>query len=240
MSNIIRQNIESKAREFRKRNGLGDTIPIELKSLLLNLNILTIFRPLSDDFSGMCLKDTSFSGNKYMLINSNKPKGRQHFTIAHELYHLYYDDNFSPHKCDPGLSSNKTEKYADAFAAALLMPETGLSDFIYNTNNAHVNLAIMIKIEQYYQVSRKALLVRLKELNFISKTIYDEFCELSPIKTAKEYGYDISLYNNANEGLVIGNYGEMAKTLFDKEKISEGHYLELLRTMYPETNNDPK
>ena len=31
-----------------------------------------------------------------------------------------------------------------------------------------------------------------------------------------------------NENLVIGDYGEKARSLFENEKISEGHYLELL------------
>jgi len=34
--------------------------------------------------------------------------------------------------------------------------------------------------------------------------------------------------NPGNEGLVIGNFGEKARKLFDARKNSEGHYLELL------------
>ena len=36
------------------------------------------------------------------------------------------------------------------------------------------------------------------------------------------------IYEAANEGLVIGDFGEKARNLFDKEKISESHYMELL------------
>ena len=78
--------IEKQVSEFRSDNGLSLSEPIALKSLLLKLNILTIFRPLSENFSGMCLKDKS--GHRFMLVNSNQSQGRQHFTIAHELYHL--------------------------------------------------------------------------------------------------------------------------------------------------------
>ena len=49
--------IEKQVSEFRSDNGLSLSEPIALKSLLLKLNILTIFRPLSENFSGMCLKD---------------------------------------------------------------------------------------------------------------------------------------------------------------------------------------
>ena len=48
------------------------------------------------------------------------------------------------------------------------------------------------------------------------------------IQSAQSYGYDTSLYKEGNHGLVIGDYGEKAKTLFDEGRISEGHYLELL------------
>ena len=51
--------IEKQVSEFRRDNGFSLSEPITLKSLLLRLNILTVFRPLSENFSGMCLKDKS-------------------------------------------------------------------------------------------------------------------------------------------------------------------------------------
>jgi len=41
---------------FRQQNGYSSTEPVHLKSLLLKKNVLSLFRPLSDDFSGMALK----------------------------------------------------------------------------------------------------------------------------------------------------------------------------------------
>ena len=61
--------IERQVAEFRADNGLSASEAINLKSLLLKLNVLTIFRPLSDNFSGMCLKDGS--GHRFMLVNSS-------------------------------------------------------------------------------------------------------------------------------------------------------------------------
>ena len=90
--------IERQVAEFRADNGLSASEAINLKSLLLKLNVLTIFRPLSDNFSGMCLKDGS--GHRFMLVNSSHSRGRQHFTIAHELYHLYIESKPTPHKCN--------------------------------------------------------------------------------------------------------------------------------------------
>ena len=62
--------VESQVSKFRQITGLSDSEAVNLKSLLLKLNVLTIFRPLSENFSGMSLK----SGDKrFMLVNSNHP-----------------------------------------------------------------------------------------------------------------------------------------------------------------------
>ena len=72
--------IEQMVVKFRQDAGLGGNEAINIKSLLLKLKVVSIFRPLSDDFCGMSLRDSS--SHRFMLINSNQSKGRQHFTIA--------------------------------------------------------------------------------------------------------------------------------------------------------------
>ena len=42
--------IEKQVAAFRMDNGLGASEPVTLKSLLLKLNVLTVFRPLSDSY----------------------------------------------------------------------------------------------------------------------------------------------------------------------------------------------
>lgn len=72
--------IEQMVVKFRQDVGLGSNDAINLKSLLLKLKVVSIFRPLSNEFCGMSLRDSSSC--RFMLINSNHSKGRQHFTIA--------------------------------------------------------------------------------------------------------------------------------------------------------------
>ena len=77
-------------------------------------------------------------------------------------------------------------------------------------------------------VSRFTLLIRLKDIGLITQRRLDEL-NLIPVKqSALQYGYDLSLYEKGNEGLVIGDFGEKARLLFEQDKISEGHYVELL------------
>lgn len=221
--------IEKQVAEFRIDNGLSLSEPITLKSLLLKLNILTVFRPLSENFSGMCLKDNS--GHRFMLINSNQPRGRQHFTIAHELYHLFIEKKPTPHRCNPGNNSkNLTEQYADMFASSLLMPEVGICQLIpeVELKTKNISVATILKLEHYFSVSRSALLYRLLNIGIISESVRSRLAEIGVKKSARCFGYDTALYEAANKGLVIGDFGEKARTLFEKGKISEGHYIELL------------
>lgn len=226
--------IEKQVDQFRLDHGLGSSEPIALESFLLKLNILTFFRPLSENFSGMCLKD--YTGNRFMLINSNHSLGRQHFTIAHELYHLYVEEKPTPHKCNPGSSSkNPIEQSADMFASHLLMPKSGLYQLIpeHELRTKNISLATILKLEHYFMVSRTALLYRLTNTQLITEKNKICLAQKSPTLSARLFGYDTALYKPANQGLVIGDFGEKARLLFEQEKISEGHYLELLHKIQP-------
>lgn len=220
--------IEKQVAAFRMDNGLGASEPVTLKSLLLKLNVLTVFRPLSDSFSGMCLKDNS--GHRFMLVNSNQPMGRRHFTIAHELYHLFIEEKPTPHKCNPGNSKNVVEQSADMFASSFLMPEAGICQLTPEDElrGKNVSLGTILRLEHYFSVSRSALLYRLLNLGIITESARSKLAETSVKYSARCFGYDTALYEAANEGLVIGDFGEKARNLFDRGKISEGHYMELL------------
>lgn len=225
--------LEKKAFEFRQLSGLGANDPIRLKSLLSKLNVITVFKPLSTEFSGMALKVTKgTSTSRFILINNTHSLGKQHFTICHELYHLYIQSDFKSMICRTGLfNKSQGEEYnADVFASILLLPEQGVKALIPDnetTAKDKISLKTTLKIEHYYSCSRAALLFRLKDLNLITSKTYDEYFKNVKIG-AIQNGYSSDLYNAGNENLVIGNYGEIARELFEKEAISESHYISLL------------
>jgi len=178
----------------------------------------------------------------FMLINSNHSLGRQHFSICHELYHLYIQEDFTPHHCSSGTfnRSNTMEYRADMFAAYLLIPKDGIVALIPDDELEKdvISLATILKIEHFYSYSRTALLNRLIEIGLLTKQKADSF-RTNIKKSARKYGYDVSLYSPANENLVIGDFGSMAKKLFDNEKISEVHYSELMNSIgFDALNND--
>lgn len=219
--------VESQVTRFRQFAGLSDTEAVNLNSLLLKLNVLTLYRPLSESFSGMSLKG---NGKRFMLVNSCQPICRQHFTIAHELYHLFIEENPMPHKYPENGKKSESEQCADAFALIFLMPATGVMQMIPESELkvGVLSLATILKLGQYFGASHAAVINRLSDLNLITRHERDLFSSIPVKRTAREYGYDTTLYDKGNEGRVIGDFGEKARKLFEADKISEGHYLELL------------
>ena len=99
MNTITITEAETLAEKFRFQEGLSQSEPINAKMLVRKLNITLVYRPLSENSFGISCR----SGEKrFMLINSQSTRGRQHFTIGHELYHLYFDENPVPHMCCGG------------------------------------------------------------------------------------------------------------------------------------------
>src|SRR5690554_111568 len=119
------------------------------------------------------------------------------------------------------------------------MPKDGIINLIpeCELDKDRITLETILKIEHYFSCSRNALLVRLKELKLISQVSVERF-KVEIIKSAKKYGYDASLYRSGNEGVIVGDFGTLAKQLFDKEKISEGHYFDLMNSIGFDALND--
>jgi Zn-dependent peptidase ImmA (M78 family) len=221
--------LEAKANKFRRDWGIAPESAIDFDNFLATLDVLTVFRPLKGSFSGMALKTNE---SRFMLININNPLGRQHFTIGHELYHLFIQDTFSFQMCNAGTFDKKDrEEYnADIFSSYLLMPEAAIIKLIPEKElgwGESISLATIIKMEQYFGVSRAALLVRLSKGKYISYDDY-KYCLKDVRLSAVEYGYSDKLYCPTQEMSVVGKYGIKAKELFDKDKISESHYHSLM------------
>jgi len=223
MSDLL---LEKAAVAFRSEHGLNNADPIRLKSLLQKLNVITVFSPLSESFSGMALKANET--DRFMLVNSNKSLGNQHFTVCHELYHLFEQKDFSSQVCHTGLFDKKAdinEYNADVFASYLLLPTDGLLENIPDEEieKKKISLKTILYIEHFYSCSRRALLYRLKkDLKLINGDEYDFFIK-GIQKSALENGYAIDLYKGGNHKTVIGDYGIIAKQLFENEKVSESH-----------------
>ena len=207
--------------------------PIDIFALMSDTENLTlVFYPMSDRLSGMCIKEGS---NKILAINSKQSYGRQRFTAAHELYHLFFEDNVKSVICEKGMDDFKSdsEKEADVFASYLLAPYDALRGYI-EKNKFKIRrgwvLEDVIKIEQFFQLSHQATLYRL---------VYDGYIDSEKANLLKNnirqkairLGYDDKLYRPSPEEkqyFSTGEYIRKVEELKNKGLVSNGKYEELL------------
>ena len=126
------------------------------------------------------------------------------------------------------------------FASYLLMPETGILQIVPEAEvvTKNISLATILRLEHFFSVSRSALLYRLLNIELITEKTRQELAEIKVKSSAINFGYSTALYEPANEGLVIGDFGVKARSLFEQGKISEGHYAELLRKINVDETNE--
>lgn len=230
------KNLELLALEFRQNNGLNSKEPLNVQGLLKKTNVLAIYKPLSDDFSGMSIKiEMPTQTYRFMLINSDHPIGKQHFTICHEFYHLYFQKNFDTAVSCTGQFDKKgniDEYNADIFASYLLLPEMGVWEMIPENERSKnkVKIGTILEIEQFYRSSHTALLFRLLNMDLIDKARKVELSK-GIMALARKFGYSTSLYESGNENEVIGDYGTLANKAWEKGIVSESAYYGLLQDL---------
>lgn len=221
--------MQRRASQLRERFHVDPVSPIDLFSIILSENELTLIQyPFQDDISGICLKEA-----KVIAVNSKSTMGRQAFSLAHELYHYYFDSSLPSFSyfTNPG-SKNKTETEADLFASYLLMPDSGFFGMVQSLTKdfkEKMQVGHLLELEQFYRVSRKAVLTRLQMEGWMSEDEAVDFT-FDIVKTAKRYGYDTSLYLpcDQTEPKTYGAYLKRAEELRSIGLISQGKYEEYL------------
>jgi hypothetical protein len=230
---IDKMDLSNKASNLRKRFGEDGETSVDIFKLVQKIdNFTLIFYPLGTNISGVSYKGET---SNVIAINSDMSIGRQRFSLAHELYHLYFDDS-AVNAVSPIMigSNDENEKKADQFASYFLIPSSSLYDMIEdireNGNKECLTLEDVIRIEQYYGVSHKAMLYRLLNEGYL-KSEQIKGMEVGIIETAAKLGYDISLYRSLPEnrkGIVLGHYIASSEKLLEEELISQGKYESLL------------
>ena len=146
-----------------------------------------------------------------------------------------FHENFKSIVCFKDLEMNKDpqEKEADMFASYFLAPYEALSYFIKDKlgkEKYKLDVDDVVKIEQYFGISRQAILWRLVNDGYLN---YEnaETMKNGIITSARSLGYDDELYTPTPEDkqyATFGKYIKLANELKSKEVISQGKYEEIL------------
>lgn len=188
--------------------------------------------PLSPRISGMCTKENE---DIVICINSTTSYGRQRFTLAHELYHVLYEENMQRVICDMNMNGDKSEseKEANQFASYLLMPYDALLE--YELDKGKWDIEKVIDAEQFFQVSHQAMIHRLVSDGLISSDIANDYKAITVSTLAAKLGYDKELYfptEKNRQYFTTGEYIRKVEKMAEKELISEGKREELLMDAY--------
>ena len=151
---------EEAGRHLRHVLGLSESGPVG--------NIVAILENMGFLFCPIDLDEPHFSGNSgyvngrpYIAINTRISAERQRFTLIHELAHLVFIfDN-----------EQNEEKMVDGIAGAFLLPR---DDMIRELGPKRKDIRSDLRfIQQEYNVSMSAVIVRARQLDIIGATTYD-------------------------------------------------------------------
>lgn len=233
-----KMDLRRKALFLRKQFGVGALAPIDdIFSLVSNKfdvskHLTTIFYPMGERLSGMCIKgeDNIIT----IAINSDTTVGRQHFSMAHELFHVYFDNNQATTVCfNKTDKNNKIEMDADQFASYFLISADALTFKIIQLKQKiedSLTIENIVELEQYFRVSRLSILCRLQDEKEITEEEEKIFSK-HPTKSAIDFGYSDVLYKPLPKKklfLTQGYYLEQVRESLKKDLISNGRYEELL------------
>lgn len=235
---VDRADLMTRAIQYRKELGEDSNSPIDIFSLAQNIERLTLVHyPMGDSISGMCIKGKN--GDRVIAINSAMSLGRQRFSLAHEFYHLRYDDNMMS-VCGKKIGAgSEIEKEADMFASFFLIPAAELESKSAQLASKHedrkLSLDDIIKLEQYFGVSHQAMVISLKESTFMDRARIEDYLTCSVSNRAVLMGYNTELYRplpKEKQYKTYGHYINQADQLLQKDLISIGKYEELLLTAF--------
>jgi Zn-dependent peptidase ImmA (M78 family)/transcriptional regulator with XRE-family HTH domain len=116
------------ADQERSRLKLGTGPLPELPEIMESQGVRVGRVPLDDSISGLFLTDEAISLT--VLVNSRHSEQRQLFSHAHEYCHLLFDRQKKGIVSRLENREELTEVRANSFAAAFLMPERGLREFL--------------------------------------------------------------------------------------------------------------
>jgi len=200
----IRQG-EDVAVQERRRLELGHAPLVNLAQILESQGVRTAELDLPVHVSGLTLIDAN--AGLFIAVNNRTPQHsrlRRRFSFAHEYCHALLDRRQGGTISLTSERENLLEVRANAFAAAFLMPSTGVAEFIrrlgkgqasrpqtelYDEEEAQriqsrplpgsqsIQMHDVVLLAHHFEVSRLSAIYRLKNLGFLSQTELETLLE---------------------------------------------------------------
>jgi len=179
------------------------------------------------------LKDESLDGSYLRLevggvavVNGSMQTGRRRFTLAHELGHHLFADDFSD-EWIVGADAEGRERLINAFVIHFLMPrEACLSRWLELDGRREPRFAA-VALGAEYGVSWTAVLGHLRNIDVIDARAHDRLRSDSPTKADYLEG-GLTIREELTAPAVPPRYAQAVMRAFKRHKLSRGRTLDLL------------
>lgn len=171
-------DIASKVRDFYFQMNMNYekdllNLMMVVRPLFNKMNYLVIEMPFKDKEIGAISYKIDYFG--YTILNSSLPKVNVNFALAHEIYHVFYQQVLSAKKIELYMNEHyyeyEEEWAANLFAGILLMPTPSFTEmfrkFKMEQSDEDTPVTIIVKLMNYFEVPYMAVVIRAYELNLL-------------------------------------------------------------------------
>jgi len=249
------QQGERLAKDERRRLGLGSAALPDLTELLETEGVRTAVVKLPDDVSGLTLNDPQHG--LFVVANRDHHVLRRRFSFAHEYAHVLADRSRFGLISRASDRDNLVEVRANSFAAAFLMPEEGVREFVAGLGKGSpsrpssavfdgqaglrvegrtppgsqaLQLYDLVQIAHHFRVSNIACLYRLRNLRLLTDAEFEHLRGLDESGRSRELATALGLPKPDHEE--ARNWFRhrvlgLALEAYRREEISRGKLVEL-------------
>lgn len=167
---------EHDAAELRQRLGLGNAPITDIVTLLeMEMGVRVYIRRFDGRISGLFAYDEALGA--CMLLNANHPRDRRAQTAGHETGHLVSTRRQPEILHQHEEENSREERYANAFARALLTPTRAVMQKFQEVTAGSDRLSRrqVIVLAHFFGVSREAIVRRLEQLELVKPETWDWF-----------------------------------------------------------------
>lgn len=235
MSGAFYQEAAARAAEERRHLGLGSEPIVDIRALVEQQDVLVYLTPIPGGSLSGCF--AVIADEAWVMVNSVHSVGHQRFTVAHEYCHSLVHRDLGFVVCTSEKPSH--EKFADAFAAAFLMPADSTAAFFASDLRAGgITAEDVVDYCYAFGVSYRAAVYRLHNLSIVAARKRGDLLQCSPRRLAASMGYDLKdptsplFRTDARSESAFASlpraYRSMAIRAYETERISESKLAELL------------
>ena len=166
------------------------------------------------------------------VVNGNRELGRRRLTLAHELGHYVFADEYSTDWRVGDTSTHRTEALIDRFARALLVPKSAVQAPWHAGHDTRTSTVV---IASKYRVDMSTLALRLTEVGLVSS---EEAARVRTTRTRRADIVELNLFvpTELSPPELPTLYVKAVLAAYRNEEVSSARALELLFDTWDESH----